>query len=109
MVFEKDLLNLDEIELYKVLQQKILFQNPDVLVLVQPFSFLDLYQRIRSIEYFDTLKKRGTSIIILALSLSDTLQVADKLYFAQDGKIANEYERKDFDSLSFLHGSMLIK
>lgn len=109
MVYEKDLLNLNEVELYKVLQQKVLFQNPDILILVQPFSFLDLYQRIRNIEYFDTLKKRGTSIIILALSLSDTLQVADKLYFAQDGKILNEYERNDFDSLSFLHGSMLIK
>ncbi|MGD1821220.1 MAG: hypothetical protein ACPKM0_00465 [Pleomorphochaeta sp.] len=109
IVYEKDLLNLDEVDLYKILQQKILFQNPDVLILVQPFSFLDLYQRIRNIEYFDKLKKRGVSIIILALSLSDTLQVADRLYFAQEGKIVNQYDRTEFDSLSFLHGSMLIK
>ncbi len=109
IVYEKDLLSLNETELFKVLHQKILFQNPDLLVLVQPFSFLDLYQRIRNIEYFDKLKKRGVSILILALSLSDTLQVADKLFLAAEGKIINSYSRKDFDSLSFLHGSMLIK
>jgi ribose transport system ATP-binding protein len=106
MIYEKDLLNLNESELFKVLNLKILFQKPLVLVLVQPFSFLDMYQRLQNIEYFDKLKKRGISILILALSLSDTLQVSDKLLLATEGKIVRSYNRKEFSSLSNLHGSL---
>jgi len=106
IVYEKDLLNLSESELFLVLHQKIIFQKPLVLVLVQPFSFLDMYQRLRNIEYFDKLKQRGIALLILALSLSDTLQVADKLLLATDGKIVASYDRSEFSSLSHLHGSL---
>lgn len=106
MIYEKDLLNLNEAELFEVLFLKMIFQKPSVLVLVQPFSFLDMYQRLRNIEYFDKLKQRGISILILALSLSDTLQVSDKLLLATEGKIVRTYKRKEFSSLSNLHGSL---
>jgi len=106
IVFEKDLKKLNEAQLFEVLHQKILFQKPDLLVLIQPFAFLDMYQRLNNIEYYDKLKKNGVSILILALSISDTLQVADRLYFASEGKIINSYLRKDFSLLSHLHGSL---
>lgn len=106
IVYQKDLYSLDTNQLYQVFQQKIIFQKPELFVLVQPFSALDMYQRLKNIEYLDIIKKMNISILIITLSLSDTLQVADNLLIGKDGKIVNKYYRNEFSDLTYLHGSI---
>lgn len=106
IVYQKDLYSLDTNQLYQVFQQKIIFQKPKLLVLVQPFSTLDMFQRLKNIEYLDKIKEMNISILIVTLSLSDTLQVADNLLIGRDGKIVKKYHRNEFSNLTYLHGSI---
>ncbi len=106
IVYHKDLYSLDENQLNQIFHQKIIFQKPQLFVLVQPFSPLDMYQRLKNIEYLDRLKKMNISILIITLSLSDSLQVADNLIIGKEGKIINKYERNEFFDLTYLHGSI---
>lgn len=106
IVYQKDLYSLDVNQLYQVFQQKIIFQKPELFILVQPFSSLDMYQRLKNIEYLDIIKKMNISILIITLSLSDTLQVADNLLIGKNGEIVNKYNRNEFTDLTYLHGSI---
>ncbi|MFA7109252.1 MAG: hypothetical protein WC162_08930 [Sphaerochaetaceae bacterium] len=106
IVFKKDLYDLSKEDLFKILSKKLLFQKPKLVVMVQPFSSFDMYQRLKNIEYIDELKKNGTSILLLTLSLSDTLQVANRLLVVQKGTIIKEYDRSQFSALTYLHGSI---
>ena len=76
--------------------QRIMLQKPKFLCVVQPFASIDMYQRISLIETFDRLKSRGCSILILSVSLSDSLQIADRLIILKGGTVEWEVSRGDF-------------
>lgn len=105
IVDQKNLYNLSSHELCDVLYQRILLQNPHCLFLVQPFTDLDMYERMHVIEYLDLFKDKGISICILAYSLSDSLQLAHRLLVAKKGCIEEEYKRSEFNSYREKTGS----
>lgn len=76
--------------------QRIMLQKPKFLCVVQPFASIDMYQRISLIETFDRLKSRGCSILVLSVSLSDSLQIADRLIILKDGAVEREVRRSEF-------------
>ncbi|NCC63985.1 MAG: hypothetical protein EOM15_04950 [Spirochaetia bacterium] len=90
----------------RLVYQRLFLQNPSFLCVVQPFSSVDMYQRIELITYFDRFKQKGASILILAVSLSDTLQIADRLLVMKEGKIERELLRRDFAQYQGLTGSV---
>ncbi|MDY0244630.1 MAG: hypothetical protein RBQ89_07435, partial [Sphaerochaeta sp.] len=73
---------------------------------VQPFASIDMYQRIELISTYDLLKQRGTTILILAVSLSDTLQIADRLLLCKNGKIERQLLRHEFSQYRGFAGSI---
>ena len=90
----------------RLVYQRLFLQNPSFLCVVQPFSSVDMYQRIELITYFDRFKQKGASILILAVSLSDTLQIADRLLVMKEGRIERELLRRDFAQYQGLAGSV---
>ncbi|MFA6845810.1 MAG: hypothetical protein WCR02_08800 [Sphaerochaetaceae bacterium] len=104
-IYNKDLYELSTSQFYEVLFQRILLQNPRLAVFVQPFSTLDMYQRIRTIEYFDMFRKKGIAVCILAVSLSDSLQIADRLLVIENGQISKVYQRSEFSTYRGIAGS----
>ncbi|MFA5698996.1 MAG: hypothetical protein WC954_04585 [Sphaerochaeta sp.] len=109
--FEADLdqtvpLELERAQRFRLLYQRILLQNPKFLCVVQPFTSADMYQRMELIKIFDELKQKGTSILILAVSLSDTLQIADRLLLIKKGKIDLELKRSEFAQYQGFAGSV---
>ncbi|MGH4038696.1 MAG: hypothetical protein ACRQFF_12740 [Sphaerochaeta sp.] len=106
LVHKKDLYGLENDKLFEILLQKLLLQKPDLIVMIQPFTSLDMYQRLKNIEGLDLLKKNGTSMLLLTLSLSDTLQVANRLLIGERGTVTKEFTRNEFSNLSYLHGSL---
>ncbi len=93
----------------RLVYQRLLLQKPSFLCAVQPFSSVDMYQRMELISYFDLFKKRGTSILILAVSLSDTLQIADRLVILKEGRVERELERSQFSQYRGIAGSIPLQ
>ncbi|MCI1207975.1 MAG: ATP-binding cassette domain-containing protein [Treponema sp.] len=104
-VYESSLYNIDTKTLYDIIYQRTLMQNPSFLCVVQPFASIDMYLRLHLLSYFDKFRERGMTICILSLSLSDSLQVADRMLIVKNGVIIKEYLRKDFHSYKGLSGS----
>ncbi|MGH0052065.1 MAG: ATP-binding cassette domain-containing protein [Sphaerochaetaceae bacterium] len=90
----------------RLVYQRILLQKPKFLCVVQPFASIDMYQRIELIATYDLFKQRGTTILILAVSLSDTLQIADRLLLCKGGRIERQLRRHEFSQYSGIAGSI---
>lgn len=86
--------------------QRLVLQNPSFLCVVQPFASVDMYQRIQLISFFDLFKKKGASVLILAVTLSDTLQIADRLLVMKDGTVERELLRSEFAQYRGITGSI---
>ncbi|MXI85772.1 ATP-binding cassette domain-containing protein [Sphaerochaeta halotolerans] len=89
----------------RLVYQRILLQKPTFLCAVQPFASIDMYQRMELISTYDVLKQRGTTILILAVSLSDTLQIADRLLLCKNGQIERQLLRHEFSQYNGIVGS----
>lgn len=97
---------LDSAQRLRLVYHRILLQSPTFLCVVQPFTSADMYQRMELIKIFDELKQKGTSILILAVSLSDTLQIADRLLLVKNGRIDFELKRSEFAQYQGFAGSI---
>ena len=84
-----DLRKLDKKDLYNLVYMRIILLNPKIVFIMQPFSNADMYLRGRIIELINLLKEKGIGVVILAVSISDTLFVSDRLLIMEDGKILN--------------------
>lgn len=93
----RNLNGLDAKDLYDLVYFKIHIFNPKVVFIMQPFSDADMYLRGRIIELINMLKKKGIVIIILAVNISDTLTVSDRLLVMEDGKLLKNYDKKDLE------------
>jgi len=76
---ENDISNLSKKSLYDLIYFKAYEFKPKLVFLMQPFAGADMYLRARIIQLINKLKNEGITIIILAVSLSDTLTVSDRL------------------------------
>ncbi|HAF86046.1 MAG TPA: hypothetical protein DCG32_06725, partial [Sphaerochaeta sp.] len=59
--------------------------------------------------YFDAFKKKGITCLILAVSLSDTLQVADRLVILTGGRVDRVLTRNEFSQYGGIAGSIPLK
>ncbi len=96
VVYQRNLANLSTKQLYDLIYHRILLQRPALLVCIQPFAEVDMHQRLRIIELMKMLGQRGTALLILAVSLSDSLLIADRLILAKEGKVVRQISKKEF-------------
>ncbi|SES99974.1 ribose transport system ATP-binding protein [Natronincola peptidivorans] len=91
----KDIRGLDAKSLYELVYFRVHIFSPKVVFIMQPFSDADMYLRGRIIELINKLKKKGVAIIILAVNISDTLTVSDRLLVMEDGKFLKNYNKEN--------------
>lgn len=93
---EENISNLETDILYDLVYFKIILFKPKVVFITQPFANADMYLRARIISLINLFKKEGISVIILAVSLSDTLNVSDRLLILENKTIKIEYSKDYF-------------
>ncbi|MDD2395062.1 MAG: hypothetical protein PHG12_04945, partial [Sphaerochaeta sp.] len=103
---EKDPSDFDQAYRLRMVYQRLLLQKPEFICVVQPFASVDMYQRMELISYFDLFKQRGSSILILAVSLSDSLQIADRLVILKEGRVHHQLYRNEFSQYHGIAGSI---
>ena len=82
--------------LYSMIYNRVHLYNPKVVFCIQPFSGADMYLRMHIIYLIQELKKKGITVIILAVSLSDSLVVADRLMVIENGQLSKDYDSSKF-------------
>lgn len=97
-IFARDIRSLEAKSLYNMVYYRIHLYSPKVAICIQPFSGADMYLRHHIATLIRKLLEKKISVIILALNISDTLSVADRLIVMKEGKIFEEYDSKDFTS-----------
>lgn len=96
---EANLYNLSEDELYELVYRRVGMETPDVVVIIQPFLGLDLEGRENIVRHINTLMRKKIAVVIFAISLSDTLKVADRLYVFQNGNMLLSALPGEFSSI----------
>lgn len=81
---------------YSLVYHRIHLFNPKIAILIQPFSNADMYLRAHIITLINILRKKGITIVILAVSIQDSLSVSDRLLTIEKGSYIREYLKKDF-------------
>lgn len=99
-IYETNLDKLNLKSLYNLVYYRVHLYNPKIVFLVEPFAGADMYLRLHVIELINTLIKEGITVVILAVSIADSLIVADRLVTFEKGRINNEYKRSEFGKLS---------
>ena len=99
-VIEKhDIKDLSLQELYELVYYRIHLFNPEIVLSIKPFAKGDMLCRNRVIKLIEELKSKGISVMILTVSLSDSLEVADRLLILENGKNILEYSKENFEEL----------
>lgn len=93
---EKDMGQVGSRSIYSLAYYRIHLLNPDLVFLIQPFSNADMYLRAHIITLIHILRKRGITVVILAVSIQDSLSVSDRLITMEKGSLDREYTKEDF-------------
>lgn len=95
-IYADDIMDLPPISLYNLIYYRVHLYHPKVVICVQPFSGADMYLRHHLIELINKLREKKITVIILAISLSDSLVVADRLMVIEEGQLSEEYHSEEF-------------
>lgn len=91
-----DIRNLDEKEKYGLVYFRVQLFHPKIAVCIQPLARGDMYCRWHVLERIRGLLHIGVSVLILTSSLTDCLEVSDRLVIIKDGVVATEYPAEEF-------------
>lgn len=95
-IYVNDISNLSPASLYNLIYYRVHLYHPKVVFCVQPFSGADMYLRHHLVDLINQLREKKITVIILAVNLSDSLVVADRLMVIEQGKLQKEYGSSEF-------------
>lgn len=101
-IYEADISKLSLTSLYNLVYYRIHLYKPKVVFCLQPFSGADMYLRKHIADLIRELKRKGIAVIILAVSISDTLTIADRFLVIENGSIVKEFSKEEFPSIRLM-------
>ncbi len=99
-VFDRRIDTLSEMQKYELVYHRIAIQRPKVVFCIQPFRRADMELRMHIWEQLKMLLEQDIAVVILAVTLADSLSLADRLIRVQKGKTGKIYERHSFHTMS---------
>lgn len=90
---------LSEKQKYQLIYTRVLFQRPKVVFCIHPFRGADVEHRMFIWKMLYMLLNTGISIVIVSMSLSDSLALADRLVIIDGKGNCREILRSDFGSV----------
>lgn len=98
-VYARDITKLPPSSLYDLVYYRVHLYHPKVVFIAQPFAGADMYLRHHIIKLIRELCHRKITVVILAVSLSDCLNVADRVLLLENGCLTREYGGKEMQQL----------
>lgn len=81
---------------FALLYYKMSLLRPRIMVCIQPLAKGDMFCRMRILNVLRQIQKRGTAILMITASISDTLDISDRLLVAEHGQVSAVYEKNEF-------------
>jgi ribose transport system ATP-binding protein len=98
-IYETKLSSLSPFSLYNLVYYRLHLCNPKIVFCMQPFYNADMYLRKHILFLINELKQKGITVILLTVSLEDSLMVADRVLIFEEGRLRKEYLKKEFSKL----------
>lgn len=98
-IFDREIHELTDEQKTRVVYMRILLEKPEVVFMVQPFKHAGIPHRLQVWELHTLLLERGISIVILAMNMSDSLTIADRVI--RISRIEGEVISKEFTYRQF--------
>lgn len=92
-----ELYGLSKKDLHTLVYYRYLLYRPKIVVCHQPLADSDVHLRLHILGLLSKLRDSGIAILVLTTELYDTLQIADRLILAENGRITREYARGQFE------------
>lgn len=99
-VFDRRVDWLSEMQKYELVYHRVAIQRPKVTFCIQPFRRADMELRMHIWEQLKMLLDQGIAVVILAVTLADSLSLADRLIRIRKGKTGEIYDRHNFHTMS---------
>lgn len=82
----------------KVLLSKLLFQEPDILLLDEPTRGVDVGARAEIYRIIDGLANAGKAVLMISSELNEVLSMADRILVMYRGRVSGPFEGPDFSA-----------
>ena len=82
----------------KVIIARWLLTEPDILIMDEPTRGIDVGAKAEIYRLIGELAKQGKAILIVSSELPEVMGISDRIVVIRQGKIAGEFNRKEFDS-----------
>src|SRR5690606_8908679 len=79
----------------KVVLAKWMFTNPDVLILDEPTSGIDVGAKYEIYGIINELAAQGKAILVISSELPEVIGLSDRIYALSAGRITGELARED--------------
>ncbi|MBR4226207.1 MAG: ATP-binding cassette domain-containing protein [Candidatus Methanomethylophilaceae archaeon] len=94
-ILDRPIENLSLGEMRRVLIARAMVTGPDLLVLDEPMTGLDIVMKSKFRAMFDILMERGVSIVMITHDLSDIPESMDRVIMIRDGMVFCDGRKKD--------------
>lgn len=98
-IFYKGVKDLTDTQKINLVYMRILLEKPKVVFMLQPFKNADISHRLQIWELQAKLLEKGIAIVILAMNMSDSLAIADRLI--RIGRINGKLVEKEYTQEQF--------
>ena len=106
-IFDREIENLSLGEMRRVLIARALVTDPDLLVLDEPMTGLDIVMKSKFRAMFDILIDRGVSIVMITHDLTDIPVSVKRVVMIRDGRVFADGDKEtllDDAHISELYG-----
>ena len=83
-------------EKQKLALATVLIQEPQIIILDEPFSGIDHCQRKIILDYIKKFKSQGRSVLIISHDLNSIVEISERIIALFKGKIAYDLPTSDF-------------
>lgn len=96
VIAKKKVRNLSWEEQLEMVYYRIQLYHPKILVCVQPLARGDMYCRRKILKLLGDMLKMGTAVLIITNTISDTLDISDRLVVVEGGSNTASYNKDEF-------------
>lgn len=82
----------------KVLLSKLLFQDPDIILLDEPTRGVDVGARAEIYRIIDELASAGKAVLMISSELNEVLSMADRILVMYRGRLSGPFEGPEFSA-----------
>jgi putative multiple sugar transport system ATP-binding protein len=106
---KQKVLNLSGGNQQKVSMAKVLFTEPEVLILDEPTRGIDVGAKYEIYLLINQMAARGMSIVMISSELSELIGMCDRIYALSDGRITGQLNQDEFSEHRIMELATNIK